>query len=70
MQIDFEDFARRMFIAGFKQSGEGYNGEYPFDYDDGRIRREMAEDFKAAFDEALTSAVIATPTPEKETSDG
>lgn len=68
MQIDLEDFARQMFIAGFRQSGEGYNGEYPFDHDEDRIRRELSEDFQAAFGEALT-AVTATPT-EKEPEDG
>lgn len=29
------------FIAGFMASAEGFNGEYPFDCDESRIRPEL-----------------------------
>jgi len=34
------------FVAGFMCSGEGENAEYPHDYDENRIRAELAEDFE------------------------
>ena len=36
----------RAFVAGFKQSGEGYNAEYPFRFDDGEIRDALRDDFE------------------------
>ena len=42
------------FVAGFEQSGEGYNGEYPFAHDTDEIREALAEDFSAWVDDYYT----------------
>jgi hypothetical protein len=38
-----DDIIEMAFVAGFKASGEGYNGEYPFDEDERLIARELWE---------------------------
>lgn len=43
------DMLRDAFMAGFKASGEGYNGEYPFDGDEHAIIRELSEAFEEWF---------------------
>lgn len=34
------------FVHGFSASGEGYNGEYPFGFDEDRIRTEIEDRFE------------------------
>lgn len=40
---DIRNIIELAYVAGFMRSGEGYNGEYPFDYDEGAICREIAD---------------------------
>lgn len=39
------------FLQGFKASGEGYNGDYPFNYDEARIIENKG--FQEALEKAL-----------------
>jgi len=34
------------YIEGFKQSAEGNNAEYPYSWDEGRIRDDLEESFQ------------------------
>ena len=34
------------FVEGFKAAGEGYNGEYPFSFDDNAIRDSIRDEFE------------------------
>lgn len=43
--------AREFFIAGFKASGEGYNAEYPFHFNDEEIRDALEDKFLEAWEE-------------------
>ncbi len=45
-QQELEQLKRKMFLEGFKNSGEGYNGEYPFEGEsDERIWDSIKEDY-------------------------
>jgi len=55
---ELQDIVGRAFFAGFKASCEGYNGEYPFDFDESRISRELQRDFEV-FKDALVNEVLA-----------
>ena len=37
---------RKAFMAGFESSHEGFNGEYPFDYDEAQIDNALDGAFK------------------------
>ncbi|WP_372570384.1 hypothetical protein [Ruegeria jejuensis] len=66
LTVDLLELMRLAFIEGFKASGEGYNGEYPFDYCDSRISRELSEDAERSVSEilsALRAEQIDTPAP-------
>lgn len=39
--VDLNELIIEAFISGFLVSGEGYNGEYPFDYNKDTISREL-----------------------------
>jgi hypothetical protein len=42
--VSLEDLLRDAFTAGFMASGEGYNGEYPFEgHQPHKVRGELAE---------------------------
>lgn len=60
---------REAFVAGFRESGEGYNGEYPLGHPgaDERAVRCMAEVYRA-YSDWLESA--ATPEPPVSANDG
>lgn len=47
------DVITEAFVAGFKASGEGYNGEYPFDFDERRIRRELWPEIQETQEEII-----------------
>lgn len=49
-----EELISDAFVAGFMVSGEGYNGEYPFDKDWHNIRRELS----GAIQEHLSGSVV------------
>lgn len=40
-----KDDAFWWFVQGFKQSGEGYNAEYPFHWDDDEIKDSLVTKF-------------------------
>lgn len=40
---DIRFIVEAAYVAGFMHSGEGYNGEYPFDYDEDAISCEIAD---------------------------
>ena len=44
----------RAFVAGFKQSGEGYNAEYPFSFNDTKIRNSLRKDYEEWKSEAIS----------------
>lgn len=56
-KLDLVELSRSAFMAGFRASSEGYNGEYPFDKDLDGIARELEE----VFQEYLGEPVEASP---------
>lgn len=48
---DLETLTRRAAISGFEHSGEGWNGEYPFDCD--RNRMEQDDDLRQDLDDIV-----------------
>lgn len=43
MKVDLIHLMERAFMEGFKTSGQGYNGEYPFNYSGSDIEKELSE---------------------------
>ena len=49
---DITGLLRRAFLEGFKVSGEGWNGEYPFEgYSDEVVMGELEEYFRREYPE-------------------
>jgi hypothetical protein len=51
VQSTLEEEFRSGYIAGFMSTGEGFNAEYPFDYDDKEILKDEE------FNDNLTDAI-------------
>ena len=58
VNVDLLELLTEAFNAGFSVSGEGYNGEYPFNYDSSRISRKIADQRKEAIQNILLDASI------------
>ncbi len=56
--IDLMSLLEWAYDAGFQASGEGYNAEYPFNFDENAIQRELSESRQAKLEEILQSVEV------------
>jgi hypothetical protein len=58
MKIDLMELMHRAYVAGFNQSAEGYNAEYPFDFCQKQIERETRENADTKISAILASVQV------------
>ncbi len=58
MKVDLKELMSRAYMAGFMDSAEGYNGEYPFNADVEHATIDTSCSREAAINEILQSVEV------------